>query len=216
MEDTLVLPVWRFPVRALVLALMAVVGAAVLMNAHREVNEQRAFKQAAAEVEVVAPASVPDISQENIDLALVMFGIEVPSSAEHPRLDRDLHDRGLTSRGAFMEKAKVTVGPAAFTSWGLLGSTLAHEIEVHCQQNFFAIYVMDVIGMDGTGAAERQAYVHELRNAHRFGLAVEDAQMIADTMEYYYPDSATGAATVVPKSVRSWLARNLLRDTRPF
>jgi hypothetical protein len=151
------------------------------------------------------------VSQASIDLALVLFGIEVPSTADHPQLDVELRDRGLTSRAAFMDKAHVTVGPAAFTSWGLLGSTLAHELEVHCHQNFLAIYVMDLLGLDGTGAAERQAYVHELRNARRFSLEVADAQMIADTVDYYYPDNATGPGVVVPRSVRSWLARNFLR-----
>src|SRR5690606_19202846 len=107
---------------------------------------------------------------ESIDLAIAMFGIEVPASAEWPVLDKKIEDRGLTTRGAFMDKAKVTIGPAAFTSWALLGSTLAHELEVHCQQNFLFIYLMDLVGLDGTGEAERQAYRHELTNAKRFSL----------------------------------------------
>jgi hypothetical protein len=198
-------------VRPIVLAFWTTGIVVLLAHARSQLSELRAFQHAVGAVTVIAPDSAPEVSQASIDLAMVLYGIEVPPGAEPPRLDMELKDRGLTTRGAFMEKAKVTVGPAAFTSWSLLGSTLSHEIEVHCQQNFLAIYMMDLAGLDGTGAAERQAYVHELRNARRFGLEIADAQMIADTMDFYYPESPTGAAIAVPKSVRSWLARNFLR-----
>lgn len=186
----------------------------VLMQARMSMYEQRAFERAMARVEVVAPASKPEVTQDNIDLALMLYGIDVPANVEHPRLDTELHDRGLTTRTAFMEKTQVIIGPAAFTSWALLGATLAHEVEVHCRQNFFAIYVMDLLGMDGTGAAERQAYAHELKNAGRFGIHIDDAAMIAETMDYYYPESGSVAGIKVPKSVRVWLARNLIRSER--
>ncbi len=75
-----------------------------------------------------------------------------------------------------------------------------------------AIYLMDTLGLDGTDTAERQAYAHELRNAHRFGLGVDDADMIAQTMDYYYPDDA-GQRRLMPRSVRTWLARNVLRPS---
>jgi len=202
--------------RASVLSLLLLTGVASLLHARSEVAERRAYLRAVATVAVVPPQGAPEVSQESIDLALVLYGIEVPPNAEHPQLDLELKDRGLTTRGAFMEKARVTIGPAAFTSWGLLGSTLAHEIEVHCQQNFLAIYVMDLLGLDGTGAAERQAYVHELRNSRRFGLDIADAEMIADTMEFYYPDNPSGPGLGVPRVVRTWLARNLLRGDRAF
>lgn len=187
-----------------------------LWKARKEVSFQRAFERSMASTRVIAPSTMPEISQASINLALVMFGINVPASAEFPLLDQDLKDRGMTTRGAFMEKAKVTIGPAAFSSWGLLGSTLSHELEVHCQQNFLAIYVLDFVGLDGTGTAEREAYVHELKNARRFGLEIADSQMIADTMEYYYPDQAQGVGGTLPKSVRSWLAKTLLATSYRF
>lgn len=162
-------------------------------------------------VAVVAPEGRPPVTQESIDLAMALYGIQTPHSSEAPKLDMQLLDRGLTTRATFLERAIVTIGPAAFSSWGLLGSTLAHELEVHCEQNFLAIFFMDLVGLDGTGAAERQAYVHELRNAARFGLEVEDADLIADTMEYYYPETATGLAPkIMPSAVRNWLARNVI------
>ena len=184
---------------------------AVLFHAHHELGQKRAFEHAAAQVDATAPVGPPQVTQESIDLAMRIYGIEIPSSADSPILDTGMQDRGLTTRSPFMDKAKVTIGPAAFSSWALLGSTIAHEVEVHCQQNFLAIYLMDLVGLDGTGTAERQAYVHELTNAHRFGTAHEDTRMIADTVSFYYPEeqgSRTISALSIP--VKAWLARALI------
>ncbi|MCX6111540.1 MAG: hypothetical protein NTZ90_18235 [Proteobacteria bacterium] len=180
--------------------------------AHAQVEEKRAFDRSLVDIPVAAPAGVPSLNQESIDLALVLFSIDVPLGAEHPVFDPELNDRGLTSRGAFMERAHVTIGPAAFTSWALLGSTLAHELEVHCQQNFLTIYVMDFLGMDGTGAAERQAYVHELSNAKRFATNAVDIAMIADTVQFYYPERPTLGAS--QRNFRSWLSATLLISSK--
>lgn len=202
--------------RPLLFCALAALALVAVWHSHSEVQEQRAYRRQVGQMLVKAPEGLPPMNQESVDLALVMFGIEVPTAAEHPRFDPELRDRGLTTRGAFMEKAEVTVGPAAFSSWALLGSTLAHELEVHCQQNFLAIYVMDTIGLDGTGAAERQAYIHELRGAQRFGLIGDDAELIADTMEYYYPEHPSEARLGMPGAVRNWLARNFLKADRQF
>ena len=185
------------------LGLSAVVG-----YAHTQVAEQRAFNRALTEVAVEAPPSVPSMNQESIDLALVLYSITVPLSAHHQIYDPTLQDRGLTSRRAFMDKAQVSIGSAAFTSWALLGSTLAHELEIHCQQNFLTIYVMDLLGMDGTAAAERQAYMHEIDNAKRFGTSTVDAAMIADTVQFYYPERQASRGAKL--SFRSWMAATLL------
>lgn len=202
--------------RLVTVATLFTIIAVVVMHARAEVAARSAYLRGMATVPVNPPQTAPEISQASIDLALVMFGIAVPSGAKAPVFDASLHDRGLTSRGAFMDKAIVTIGPPAFASWSLLGSTLAHELEVHCQQNFLFIYLMDAMGMDGTGAAERQAYAHELREAHRFGLAGADAMLIADTMEYYYPDDPRGTGFAVPRLIRTWLARNVLKTPRGF
>jgi hypothetical protein len=186
---------------------------AAIAYAHTERSQADAFAGAMSQVAIVAPTGRPPLTQESIDLALALYGVRVPTTAEHPVLDMKLADRGLTMRATFLEKAVVTVGPAAFASWGLLGSTLAHELEIHCQQNFLAIYFMDTVGLDGTGAAERQAYLHELANAERFGLARFDAQLIADTMDYFYPETGPSAFVgpkFMPRSVRNWLAKNVI------
>jgi hypothetical protein len=200
--------------RLAVLTTVLISLTASLVHSRAQVTARSTYERAMATVAVVPPDTAPEPSQKSIELALVMFGIQVPASASHPVFDPALRDRGLTSRGAFMDKAVVTVGPAAFSSWSLLGSTLAHELEVHCQQNFLFIYMMDALGLDGTGAAERQAYAHELRNARRFGLAGADASLIADTMDYYYPDTPRVAGFTVPVAIRGWLARNVLSTPR--
>jgi hypothetical protein len=196
------------------LSLLIAPLAFALGHAKTELAEKDGFERAARQVQVTPPETPPPVTQSAIDLALQLYGIEVPATAEHPTLDLALADRGLTTRGALMDKAIVTIGPAAFTSWGLLGSTLAHELEVHCRQNFLFIHVMDLVGLDGTGEAERQAYQHELRNAHRFGLDIVDSELIADTMNYYYPDAVTGAKA--SHRVKAWLARNFLRGERGY
>ena len=183
-------------------------------NANHEIHARDVFAAEMAAVRVLPPEGKPEISQESIDLAIAIYGIKIPSSAAKPILDLNLKDRGLTSRGAYVEKAEVTIGPAAFSSWSLLASTLGHELEVHCQQNFLFVYLLDVVMLDGTGSAEREAYIYELRNAKRFGLDILDAEMIADTMEYYYPDNKSDFK-ILP-GVKRWLARNLLTARRDF
>jgi hypothetical protein len=183
-------------------------------SANQEIHSRALFEAEMAAVRVIPPEGKPEVSQESIDLAIAIYGIKVPNSASWPVLDMNLKDRGLTSRGAYVEKADVSIGPAAFSSWSLLASTLGHELEIHCQQNFLFVYLMDVMMLDGTGSAEREAYIYELRNARRFGLDIIDAEMIAETMEYYYPDSQS-EFKILP-GVKRWLAKNLLTARRDF
>ena len=203
----------HFPTRFAGFSRIAVLGgvfAAASMffsHAHAEFKAERDYLRHVDEVPVIPPKTKPPVGQKSIDLALIMFGIEVPLNVSHPLYDPELTDRGLTIRGAFMEKIDVTIGRSAFSSWSLLGSTLAHELEVHCRQNFFFIYAMDMIGMDGTGEAERQAYTHELANARRFGMALRDEDLIADTVAFYYPEGKKSAN----QEIKSWLARNFLK-----
>ncbi|MFW7377623.1 MAG: hypothetical protein ACOH5I_02290 [Oligoflexus sp.] len=140
-------------------------------------------------VSVLPPSTRPELSQESIDVALAMFDIQIPANTLHPEFDPLLEDRGLTTMRGWGRKLEVTVGPAAFTSWGLLGSTLAHELEVHCQQNFAMIRLKDLFGMEGTSNAEREAYLHELNNADRFHLNGIERMNIQATMDFYYPSS---------------------------
>ncbi len=190
----------------------------LLFQSHYEFKAEAEYLSDVDSVAIIPPSSKPKAGQAAIDLAMVMYGIRVPESAMKPTYDPNLADRGLTTRGAFMEKAVVNVGRSAFSSWALLGSTLAHEIEVHCNQNFFFIFSMDLIGLDGTGEAERQAYNHELAHSKRFGLKDHDATLISDTVAFYYPTESKGTSTSLASGngtsfIQSWLARNFLTST---
>jgi hypothetical protein len=44
---------------------------------------------------------------------------------------------------------------------------------------------------DGTWKAERDAYMHEIRNAKRFGLSQEELASIWRVMDYFYPAAQT-------------------------
>ena len=158
-----------------------------LVAAHKAIGERRTLGEEMAAIRVQPPAGPPSITQESLNLALVIYNIRVPEHVDHPVLNTAILDRGLTSRTGISNRMKVTIGPGAFNSWALLGSTLAHELEVHCLQNFGMIRFLDLLGLDGTGHAERQAYAHEINQAERFGLGKFERRTIQNTVEFYYP-----------------------------
>lgn len=164
--------------------------------------------------QVLAPLSVPSINQNNIDVAMKIFAIDKPKLGKHPILNNSLKDRGMSSKGAWDKKVSVEIGPSAFTSWALLGSTLAHEIEVHCNQNFVLINIFDLLGLDGTGEAERQAYSYELSQAKRFGTSIADKKLIATTMKYYYPENIKKGkpkfAFFLKNNIGKWFSKHLI------
>jgi hypothetical protein len=86
---------------------------------------------------------IPQISQESINKAILAFHIDVPAYVNQPILDHTLEDRGITTGAVLGRMREVKIGPAAFSSWAVLGSTLAHEIEVHAKQSFIKITAQD-------------------------------------------------------------------------
>lgn len=194
-------------------AFLALAGAGAVVSA-REHAAFEAFRADVRSVTVIAPAAKPRLRQESIEIAMALFSIEKAPSVMGPRLDRTLEDRGLTTGGTLSTRKTVTIGPSAFTSWGVLGSTLGHEIEVHARQSFLAVVLRDRMAEvqlsarrrlgayvtalnpsaresfenDGTWRAEREAYMYELANAGRFGLSPAETRSIAYVMNYYYPD----------------------------
>jgi hypothetical protein len=170
-------------------AVTAVIAIGIITHSLAEM-EQRALDSSRVASEVFIkdfPSSAPSMSQHSIDAAVKFFEIDIPRGVRGPLFDPTLGDRGLTTRKGAYGKLTVHIGPDAFSSWALLGSTIAHEIEVHCRQNFLAIHLMDLGGFDGTGTAEREAYSYELQHAKRFGLSPYDQDLIRSTMGYYYP-----------------------------
>lgn len=134
------------------------------------------------------PSFDPHPSQDAINYAMNLFAIEIPENVRGPFFTPKLADRGLTMRRGVLSDAIVYIGPEAFSSWALLGSTLAHEIEIHGRQNFLAIHFQNLSGFDGTGIAEREAYSYELFHADRFGLSSYERDLIRSTMTYFYPE----------------------------
>lgn len=183
-----------------------------------ERSQRLQYQMNMSSVEVVPPEDIPPQTQQSIETALLMFSIYVPETVEGPYFDAQLDDRGLTTGGLLLPQKRVTIGPAAFTSWAVLGSTLAHEIEVHVEQSFLKVVAQDQIAQwyfdgrraigrwlpalapsgkelfenDGTWKAERDAYMYELKNARRFGLSEEEVASIWRVMDYFYPTRGGG------------------------
>lgn len=178
---------------------------ASLFAATQALERQGVKKEQAAYIPVTIPSSPPHPSQESVDLALKLFKIDVPHGIHHPVYDASLSDRGITSINGFDKDRRVKIGPGAFTSWGMLGSTLAHEIEVHGKQNFSLIRFKDLIGLQGTVDAEREAYLHEVKHSTRFGLTPMEINSIVDTMNFYYPKPEGEDSLVLSQTKRGFL-----------
>lgn len=189
------------------LFLLVLFGASVVFYGVKE-SEARAAEMSSAitRFKPVQFVGGPSPSQSDINQALEAFEIKIPKNVKGPFFSSELDDRGLTIRKGIMSDAVVYVGPEAFSSWGLLGSTLAHEIEVHCRQNFLAIHFQNISGFDGTGYAEREAYGYELAHAERFGLSVYERDLISSTMVYFYPKRQNQFVQKL-EPIRFWLDR---------
>ncbi len=133
------------------------------------------------------PGSLPPMSEESIRLAMEYFQIELPANTAMPTLDIKLKSRGLTSRSLLNTLNKVSIGPEAFMSWGLLASTIAHEVDIHCKQNLLWITLQEMVGINGSVKAEIEAYNYELSNSKKFGLRAFEVHNIRRSRDYYYP-----------------------------
>ena len=177
--------------RKLIFCSLVVTTLLSLLAAHRSIQERLASKNRPIQSRLVLPEGRPSFSQDSIDRAMALFDIDVPANVQWPTIDPDLLDRGVTIMDP-MGHRTIRIGPAGFASWGILGSTLAHEVEVHGTQSFLWIKGLDRLGFDGTALAEREAYLYEIKGASRFGLSRSEVQGIEETMNFYYPASDDG------------------------
>ncbi len=189
------------------LFMLAIFAAGVVFYGVKE-SELRAAEMNSAGVRFksVQLSGEPAPTQSDINEALEAFEIKIPKNVKGPFFSSKLEDRGLTIRKGVLSDAVVYVGADAFSSWALLGSTLAHEIEVHCRQNFLAIHFQNISGFDGTGYAEREAYGYELAHAERFGLTHYERDLISSTMMYFYPKRQNQFVQKL-EPIRFWLDR---------
>jgi len=133
------------------------------------------------------PGALPAMTEESIHLAMNFFEIDLPANTAMPTLNKKLKVRGMTTRSLMQTMNKVEIGPEAFMSWGLLASTIAHEVEIHCKQNLLLINLQEMVGINANVKAEREAYNHELSNAKKFGLRAFEIHNIRRSRDYYYP-----------------------------
>ncbi len=210
---------WKDSGASCLLVVLAGAAGALIAAQKPAAIEQKALETYELElkkVRVSPPERAPEPSQQDIDLAMALYSIRLPRGLQSPAFDPALEDRGLTTGSSLLGPQHVTIGPAAFSSWPLLGSTLAHEVEVHGQQNFFRIVLEDeffgalttwsasgralagsfadagqgrsLCSACGTLGAEREAYQYEIQNAQRFGLSELEIRLIRQVMDTYYPE----------------------------
>ncbi len=190
----------------------------VLLISKKNLEAQNNFRADLRKIKVDVPSTRPEVSQRSIDLAVEMYQIKIPAFTNHPKLDKQLNDRGITIKRAGNEYFEVFIGPSAFSSWGLLGSTLAHEIEIHANQSFLAIFFLEKLGFSATAEAERMAYDYELILADYFALSEYDRLSIAETRDYYYPlinGSQNVAQLSADKKIHSSQSSPIIKDNNP-
>jgi len=113
-----------------------------------------------------------------IHAALAAWGIDT-SNVKYIIYDPNCTDYANTSK-----RGVVTVGPAALGDAGLLGTTLAHEIEVHL--NIQAAGGTWHKSSMGRNLNEVQAWDYELKNSSRFGLSSDQISEIQQARTDYY------------------------------
>ena len=132
---------------------------------------------------------VPPVSQASIIKAVNNFEIQIPMFSRYPSLDMDM-DKSALGEARFsvlLNMCAPTIGPGAFTSWNMLGAILAHEVEVHCNQNWWKSYTDRIFGDDPTPMLEREAYIYTVLDRKRFHLTLEEQLDILAVMLYLYP-----------------------------
>lgn len=135
----------------IVMGCMAGASLGLLRAGLRERQSYTLYLERQAHVTVQPPGRRPVPGQRDLDIAVALFSIRVGQHIEGPTFDAALEDRGLTVGSTLPGPRTVSIGPAAFTSWAVLGSTLGHEIEVHGQQSFLSIVLLDELSRHAGG-----------------------------------------------------------------
>ena len=159
------------------------------------------------------PQGTPQPGEASIKVAMDLFHIQLPENVSYPVYEPTLEERGVTTGYLLGKSKQIKIGPSAFISWSILGSTLGHEIEVHGRQSFLKITLADstntfklsarrLVGnwipalklsatesfeAMGTWKAEREAYMYEINSAKRFGLTAHEQFAIHRVMEDFFP-----------------------------
>lgn len=73
---------------------------------------------------------------------------------------------------------RVLIGDPAFSSVAWLGSTIAHEVEIHVNRQLFKDVYYPASDEQGQLIQEVEAYDHEIRNRDRFGLSHDELDSV--------------------------------------
>jgi hypothetical protein len=148
-------------------------------------REAKALRQAkdahAAATERAAHAKrreVRGLRQQAITLAVAAYGINIY------HVKSLLYDDTEEDNGTTDYEGNVTIGKTAFISPGELGSTIAHEAEVHVMQ-FRTGRSYD--GLEGSSLNEVEAYDWEIVNAPRFGHSKDRVAGLRRNRSHYLP-----------------------------
>jgi len=133
------------------------------------------------EIKKLMNSTDPIDRQKAIDESIKLYSIDT-NGIKSITYDPSLSDNGVAS-----SDGSVRIGRAAFAAGatvGWLGSTIAHEGEIHIkEQANKGLWWGDE---QGTAIQEVQAYDHEINNAKRFGLSdTEVSELKSERKDYY-------------------------------
>lgn len=129
----------------------------------------------------------PRLGQESVDQAMILFNIKATKNTAWPVYSEKLSEdvRALIYKDGSFSTKIVLLSKSAFKSWGVLGSTLAHEIEVHGEQNFEWAFLKNRFFGKTLANLEIDAYNYEIYSKDRFGLSDYDIDELKRLREDY-------------------------------
>ena len=176
-----------------------------------QLNEQNKYEELQNKmmaIPVIYPTRAPIVSNDSIGLAIALFSIDTPNSINSTTYSSNIPYRGLTIGNCLAPFKEVLIGNMAFENWGILGSTLGHEIEIHGNQSFLKIEFLNYIysletfpeklitifipkfkltsyGELGYGSynAEKEAYSFEINSKKRFNLSNHQVNLIRNVLD---------------------------------
>lgn len=154
-------------------------------NSAFKVKERLLNDSTSLELGAIDLAKPPSPGQRAIDQAMILFDIKVSKDVDWPLYDPYLEDyyRAIALQEEVLGRKSILIGKASFYSWGVLGSTLAHEIEVHGRQSIFWLSLRARLFGISAASAEVEAYNYEIYSAKRFGLTKEDISSLKEQRE---------------------------------
>ena len=176
---------------AIVVSLLAV-GSAHAGTLEADIEEIRALDAELAKTEQAGrPAllgRVARLKQAAIRRAVEVYGIDLRRVASGVQYSP--HGNMREREGATILDAdgtiRVVIGDSAFRSAAWLGSTIAHEIEVHVDRQIARGVHYPPSNEEGTLIQEVEAYDHELAGTDRFGLSQDEIRSLKQRRAGFY------------------------------